>query len=99
MTRIALIAALAGSIFAVPALAQEPFDQNAAQAACGGDVMGLCQQAMPDHNRIAACLRQNFRQVSQPCQQFMANYGKSASKSAHNRRGPQRETTGAAISR
>jgi hypothetical protein len=54
---------------------------------------------MPDHNRIAACLRQNFRQVSQPCQQFMANYGKSASKSAHNRRGPQRETTGAAISR
>ena len=99
MTRIVMIAALAGSVLAAPALAEEQFDQMAAQQACGGDVFAMCQQAMPDHNRIAACLRQNFRQVSQPCQTFMANYGKTAGKSAHNRRGVQRETTGAATSR
>jgi hypothetical protein len=99
MTRIALIAAAAGALLSIPAVARAEFDQTAAQQACGNDVFAMCQQAIPDQNRIAACLRQNFRQVSHPCQQFMASYashvGKTA-RAAHSR--PVRETTGAGMS-
>jgi hypothetical protein len=69
------------------------FDQAAAQQACGNDVFSICQQAMPDHNRIAACLRQHFKQVSPSCKQFMANYGKEERQVRHNGRV---ETTGTA---
>jgi hypothetical protein len=50
-------------------------DQQAGQQACGNDVFALCQQAIPDQGRIAACLRANFSRVSQPCRTFMASYG------------------------
>jgi Cysteine rich repeat len=48
------------------------FDQAAAQQACGNDVYALCQQAVPDHKRITACLQRRFKQVSAPCRRFMA---------------------------
>jgi hypothetical protein len=98
MRRIALIAAFAGTVLSGPALAQQ-VDQAAAQQACGNDVFAVCQQAIPDQTRIAGCLRQHFRQVSQPCQQFMASYAAQARRSAHiGRRGAQRETVGGAAS-
>ncbi len=53
-------------------------DQAAGQQACGNDVFALCQQAIPDQGRIAACLRANFRRVSPACRTFMANYGRAA---------------------
>jgi len=35
--------------------------------ACTPDVFRLCGAAMPDVNRIVACLRQNTPQLSNPC--------------------------------
>jgi hypothetical protein len=47
-----------------------------AQQACEGDVYKLCGQAIPDQDRIVACLRQKFSKVSKPCREAMENYGK-----------------------
>jgi hypothetical protein len=69
------------------------FDQNAAQAACGNDVFALCQQYIPDHNRIAACLRAHQTQVSGTCRQFMANYAAQMRRTARH---AGRETVGSA---
>jgi hypothetical protein len=84
-----------GAVLATVLITSEAFafDQAAAQQACGNDVFSLCQAAMPDHNRIAACLRQNFKQVSPSCKQFMASYAKEERQARHNARA---ETTGAA---
>jgi hypothetical protein len=59
------------------------FDQTAAQRACGNDVYALCQQAVPDQKRIAACMQRHFKQVSAPCRHFMAA---SASEMRRGRR-------------
>jgi len=48
------------------------FDQVAAQQACGNDVYALCQKAVPDRNRITACMQKHLKQVSEPCRRFMA---------------------------
>jgi hypothetical protein len=37
------------------------------QMACTPDVFRLCGAAIPDVNRIVACLRQNTPQLSEPC--------------------------------
>jgi hypothetical protein len=67
-----------------PAIA---FDQAAAQQACGNDVYALCQQAVPDQNKIAACMQRHIKQVSVPCRRFMAA---TAPEMSHQRRGLQR---------
>ena len=67
------LAAGALMLFQANAYAQ---DQAAGQQACGNDVFAICQQAIPDQGRIAACLRANFRRVSPACRAFMASYGR-----------------------
>jgi hypothetical protein len=57
-------------------------DQAAGQQACGNDVFALCQQAIPDQGRIAACLRANFSRVSPACRSYMASYGKKRTRTA-----------------
>jgi hypothetical protein len=37
------------------------------EAACRPDVFRLCAVAIPDQNRIVACLERNKRQLSLPC--------------------------------
>jgi hypothetical protein len=56
-----IVVALA--IGASPALAQSQEDQ----AACTPDVMQLCQQDIPDHSRIVACLVRSRLQLSPAC--------------------------------
>jgi hypothetical protein len=56
-----IVAALV--IGASPAFAQSQEDQ----AACTPDVMRLCQQDIPDHNRIVACLVRSKLQLSPAC--------------------------------
>ncbi|HET7848804.1 MAG TPA: cysteine rich repeat-containing protein [Pseudolabrys sp.] len=56
------------------AMSQE--DMQAAQQVCQNDVFALCQDSVPDQTRITACLRRHFREVSAPCRDFMAHYGK-----------------------
>jgi hypothetical protein len=56
-----IVAALA--IYAGPAIAQSQDDQ----AACTPDVMRLCQQDIPDRDRIIACLVRSKLQLSPAC--------------------------------
>ncbi len=88
-----LFGLLAAALIAKPAGA---FDQAAAQAACGNDVFALCQQDIPDHTRIAACLRVHQTQVSLSCRKFMAASAAEMRRTA--RRAGRAETTGAAAS-
>jgi hypothetical protein len=47
----------------LPALAYTQSDVDA----CTPDAIRLCQQAIPDENRVALCLVQNKRQLSPAC--------------------------------
>jgi hypothetical protein len=50
------------------ASAQEPYRGTAAdQQACTDDVMRLCNQFVPDEQRIVACLIQNRRSLGPAC--------------------------------
>jgi hypothetical protein len=63
--RIALSAAL--SISAMAAQAQEYRGTMEQQMACTPDVWRLCNDQIPDANRIVACLQQNMPQLSSGC--------------------------------
>jgi hypothetical protein len=41
---------------------------------CIGDVFTLCPRDIPDRERITACLRSHWNQVSPQCRSVMANY-------------------------
>jgi len=86
------LAAGALMLFQANAYAQ---DQAAGQQACGNDVFAICQQAIPDQSRIAACLRANFSRVSPACRAYMASYGRHKSARhagrSHERRASRHE--------
>lgn len=64
MRKLILIAVLGMVLIgAGPAFAQSQEDQ----AACTPDVMRLCQQDIPDHARIVACLLRSRLQLSPAC--------------------------------
>lgn len=46
------------------------------QQACEGDVYDLCGDAIPDEDKIVACLRKQWSKVSKECRRVMASYGK-----------------------
>jgi hypothetical protein len=54
-----------------------------AQQACEGDVYKLCGQAIPDQDRIVACLRKKWSGVSKECRKAMANYSKHPRRRGH----------------
>ena len=54
------------------------------QQACQSDVYALCGEAIPDVERITACLRLHWKDVSQECRAVMASYGRN-----HNSRRDQ----------
>jgi hypothetical protein len=63
--------AAAGLLLAVQstASAQDSFrGSQADQQACTDDVFRLCNQFVPDEQRIIACLSQNRRNLSSACQ-------------------------------
>ncbi|MDE1937139.1 hypothetical protein [Bradyrhizobium sp.] len=49
------------------AVAQEHHGTMQQQMACTPDVFRLCGAAIPDENRIVACLQANTLQLSEPC--------------------------------
>jgi hypothetical protein len=69
--RIFRIVALVGLIATVAggnsAAAQEHRGTLQQQMACTSDVFRLCGAAIPDENRIVACLQANTPQLSAPC--------------------------------
>ncbi len=86
--RHSIATALTLMILCAPAGAQSqsmsPEDMQAAQQVCQNDVFTLCQDSVPDQNRITACLRKHFRDVSAPCREFMANYNKHTRRHRHH---------------
>jgi hypothetical protein len=50
-----------------PAMAQQHRGTMEQQMACTPDVFRLCGAAIPDENRIVACLQANTPQLSAPC--------------------------------
>lgn len=66
-------AILAGLIFMGTtgvALASGPSLQDRQQAACYEDVMRLCNDAVPDIDRVTACMQDKRQLVSAPCAAF-----------------------------
>src|SRR6201994_5053628 len=63
----ALIGATAAVMGGTSALAQEHRGTMQQQMACTPDVFRLCGAAIPDENRIVACLQANSPQLSGPC--------------------------------
>jgi hypothetical protein len=53
---------------------QEEMQQQ--QQACGNDVYTLCNDAIPDRDRITACLKKHWKDVSADCKSTMENHGK-----------------------
>ena len=52
------------------ALASGPTLQDRQQAACYDDVMRLCSDAVPDVERVTACMKTRQAEVSAPCAAF-----------------------------
>ena len=65
MTKLSLIAvALAFAFFAVPAEAQPT---PAQRDACQQDAFRLCNDAIPDEQRVRQCLVRNMRRLNPTC--------------------------------
>lgn len=71
----ALAMALAAFVPAA-ALAQSQDEQQA----CMNDAFTVCGHAIPDRDRVASCLAQNFSRISPGCRMVMARYGKAPSR-------------------
>jgi hypothetical protein len=73
-----LFAGLAFSIGATPAAAQP--NRAEAEQLCTPDVMRLCNEYIPDPNRIVRCLKAKRRQLSPGCHTVLAGGGKATAK-------------------
>jgi hypothetical protein len=73
-----LFACLAISIDATPAAAQN--DRATAEQLCTPDVMRLCNEYIPDPNRIVRCLKAKRRQLSSGCHAALSGGGKATAK-------------------
>ena len=58
----------------VPASAQSQEDQNA----CMNDAFNVCGHAIPDRERVGACLAQNINRISPACRMVMQRYSRQA---------------------
>jgi Ni/Co efflux regulator RcnB len=65
-----------------PTLAQSQEEQQA----CMNDAFTVCGDAIPDRDRVAACLAQNINRVSAPCRTVMARYSKPGTAQARRER-------------
>jgi hypothetical protein len=44
------------------------------QQACTYDAQIYCQEQMPDHRRVEACLRRNIRAISPACREVLTRH-------------------------
>jgi hypothetical protein len=47
------------------------------QNACMNDAFSVCGHAIPDRERVGACLAQNINRISGPCRTVMLRHAKS----------------------
>ena len=78
----ALIGAAAAVMGGSSAIAQEHRGTMEQQMACTPDVFRLCGAAIPDENRIVACLQANTPQLSGPCRAVFESNDSAKTKSA-----------------
>jgi hypothetical protein len=84
-----LVIAIGGAMsVVVPASSQEYRGTMEQQMACTPDVWRLCGDAIPDVNRIVACLRQNKPQLSGGCRAVFESQA-NAQQQQSSPRGPQ----------
>lgn len=57
------------------------------QQACMNDAFTVCSHAIPDRDRVAACLAQNINRISAGCRMVMARYSKPSAAPARRGRG------------
>ena len=55
-----------------PSLAQTQEEQQA----CTDDALRFCGHAIPDRDRVAGCLSENFNRISIACRTVMQRYSK-----------------------
>ncbi len=78
--RTPLLASFALAVLATTAMAdnsdqmQNSEEMQREQQACGNDVYTYCGDAIPDHERIAVCMRKHWRDLSDECRTVMKNY-------------------------
>jgi len=53
------------------------------QQACMSDAFNVCGHAIPDRDRVAACLAQNINRISTACRNVMARYPKPKTSSRY----------------
>lgn len=51
-------------------------DSQSEQQACIGDAFSVCGHAIPDRDRVAACLAQNISRISAGCRTVMQRYAR-----------------------
>jgi hypothetical protein len=68
-----LVSAVAFVMLAPLSASAESQDE---QNACMNDAFTVCGQAIPDRDRVAACLAQNINRISAPCRTVMMRYSK-----------------------
>jgi hypothetical protein len=85
-----LVIAIGGAMSVVaPASSQEYRGTMEQQMACTPDVWRLCGDAIPDVNRIVACLRQNKPQLSGGCRAVFESQANAQQQQQSSPRGPQ----------
>jgi hypothetical protein len=67
-----LVTALFVAVPTMPATAQS----SSAEEACTPDVMRLCQDFVPDRDRIVGCLKAKRRQLSKECRAVFSSKGR-----------------------
>lgn len=77
--RILIALAFALLAFAPVAATAESQDE---QMACMIDAFNVCGHAIPDRERVAACLAQNIRKLSPACRTVMLRYNKPSGSRA-----------------
>jgi hypothetical protein len=65
----------------VTASAETQDEQNA----CMNDAFTICGHAIPDRERVGACLAQNINRISSPCRTVMQRYARTNQPAAASR--------------
>jgi hypothetical protein len=73
-TALALSSSL--TFFALVPTAASSAEAQDEQNACMGDAFSVCGHAIPDRDRVAACLARNINRISMPCRTVMLRYSK-----------------------
>jgi hypothetical protein len=61
---------VSGAAMAATASKSQPTLRDQEQAACYDDAQRLCKDAIPDEDKITACMKAKFSQVSAGCKKF-----------------------------